>query len=167
MGFSDQKYILSQFALLADSAVATGTATASSTANSIATIFPLPTHAAKYQYNGFKVVVKTAPAANTSLQLNFLNGTTTFATLPVGTASATAGATINATMTNTAVVTTSTVTNTLANGSTQVGTVTTTTDYRQFGTATGPTVTVTGTATASAQTIGAYELWAGLQQLFS
>lgn len=157
MGYSDQKFYARRFEMWADSGVFTGTYTASSTANALATAATLPKPIFLTRLSTGELLVKTAPTTGQTV-LVFLNGTNTFAT---GTISSTAavGSTIVLTMTNTASLSTSTVTNTRPNGQTDVGTLTSTTDWRVVGTATAVTVNVSGTATASANSFGAYELF--------
>lgn len=161
MGYSDQKYHSRPLHELADSGVATGTYTASSTA-AVGVAFTLPTFTRASRINSGKLLVKTAPTTGQSV-ISFVNGTTTFATSTIS-STASAGTVIALTMTNTALTSTSTVTNTLPNGSTTVGTITTTTDYRMFAAAGQPTVAVAGTATASGNTYGTFEFFAEVQE---
>lgn len=164
MGYSDQKFYARYSADAVISQV-TGTATASSTANNATTANVLPAFRRKTKINNLSVIVKTAGKASTTLALAFLNGTVVFATVPTGTA--TAGSVLNGTLTNTASTSVSTFTNTLPNGGTQVGTITTTTDYSVFALGSSPTVNVTGTATASADTVGSHEVYWEEQEQFS
>lgn len=130
MGYSDQKYIVRNLDFVADSGVATGTYTAGA-ANTLAAAFALPTFPRRSRITYVKVITKTASKAGSTgpVTLNFLNGTTTFAVATVGTGSV--GSEVNVTPTTPST----------------------------FAALAGPTVTVLGTATASADTYGAYEVF--------
>ena len=163
MGYSDQKYYSRPMEIMGQSGVLTGTLTASSTANAIAAAaYRIPKFIKRTKVNGGKFVVKTA--ATTGLQvISLLNGTNTFATT-TNTSTNAAGIEITLTLTNTASTAVSTQTTTLPNGSTVVGTITTTTDWSIFGTGTGITVAVAGTATASGDSFGAFDMWLEVQE---
>lgn len=164
MGYSDQKYYSRDLDVAKPSTI-TGTATASSGTNNVATGIVIRNFTRPAKISGAEVLVTTAATASTALSLALLNGTTTFCVIPTGLS--TAGVTVVGTITNTAVVTTATVTNTLPNGSTQVGTVISTTDYRNFAAGAAPTINVIGTATASGNSVGTHELWLEASELFS
>lgn len=165
MGFSDQKYYDRGQNFLADSKAFTGTYTASSAANALAAAtIGIASFNRKSVINSMQFVVVTAPKTGQTI-VSILNGTNTFATMTAS-STATAGTVLKATMTNTASLSTNTFTNTLPNGSTVVLTNTTTTNWAVIGTGTQPTVAVNGTATASADTWGAYEVEAEVQELF-
>jgi hypothetical protein len=137
MGYSDPKYYAREIELLADSSISTGTYTAGS-ANTLATAIPLPRFERRQKVLTVKVVTKTPSKAGSTgpVTLNFLNGTATFAVATVGTGTA-----------GTEVVVVPTANNTFtASGS--------------------ATVTVLGTATASGDTFGAYELFFETQELY-
>lgn len=158
MGYSDQKYYSRPLHLIGQSAVLVGTLTASSASNAIAAAaYRIPKFIRPAKVIDAKVVVKTASTTGQQV-LSLLNGTNTFATA-TNTSTNAAGTEVTFTMTNTASTATTTQTTTLANGSTVVGTITTTTDWRIFGTNTGITVAVAGTATASGDSFGAFDLW--------
>lgn len=164
MAYSDQKFYTRVHGDAGPSQI-TGTATASSTANAAATTNVIVKFDRKTKINALEVIVKTAGKASTSLALAFLNGTVTFATIPTGTVAA--GTQVAGTLTNTASTSVSTFTNTLPNGSTQVGTITTTTDYSVFAAGAAPTVVIAGTATASGDTAGNHELYWEVQEQYS
>jgi len=165
MGYSDQKFYSRETYMAADSTVATGTITASGT-NNVATAFPIPTEPTPRVIVGIRAVVKTAPATNlTNVNLNFLQGTTTFGVVTISTL--TAGQQATGTFTNTASTAVTTQTVTASNGAVTTNTITSTTDWRRVGTNSAVTVTVNGTGTASAQSYGAFELWFDEQLLFS
>lgn len=165
MGYSDQKFYSKETYMAADSTVATGTITASG-ANNVATAFPLPVETSPRQMVGIRAVVKTAPATNlTNVNMNFLNGTNTFAVVTIGTL--TAGQTAIGTLTNTASTAVTTQTITASSGAVTTNTITSTTNWAKIGSSSAITVTVNGTGTASAQNYGAYELYFDEQLLFS
>jgi len=135
MGYSDQKYYQRASHMVADSNYATGTFTAGT--STLATAFAIPKFQRRSVVLAVKVITKTAAKAGATgpVTLNFLNGTNTFAVSTVGTGTA-----------GTEVVVTPTANNTFtASGS--------------------ATVTVLGTATASGDTYGAYEVWFETQEL--
>lgn len=136
MGYSDQKYYGRDDVFVADSAVATGTFTAGA-ANTLAAAVILPKFNRRTALTNVKVITKTASKAGSTgpVTLNFLNGTNTFAVATVGTGSAGSQVDVTPTANNT------------------------------FTATTGPTVTVLGTATASADTFGAYEIIFETQEL--
>lgn len=138
MGYSDQKFYARNYDRVTEATVATGTATASG-ANTLTSQGRLPRFPRRTQVNTVRVEVITAPAANlTNVVLAFLNGTNTFATATVGT--------------NTA-------------GTSVTGTVNVA--YNVLAADVKPTITVVGTATASGQNYGAYDVYFETQELFS
>ncbi len=157
MGYSDQKYYSRPLHLLGQSAVLVGTVTASGTTTVAGAAYRIPKFIRPAKIIDAKLVVKTASTIGTQV-ISLLNGTNVFATT-TNTSTNVAGTEITFTMTNTASTAVSTQTTTLPNGSTIVGTITTTTDWRIFGTGTGVTVQVVGTATASGDSFGAFDLW--------
>lgn len=157
MGYTDQKYYSRPLHLLGQSGALVGTQTASGTTTVAGAAYRIPKFIRPAKVIDAKLVVKTASTTGTQV-INLLNGTNVFASA-TNTSTNAAGTEVNFTMTNTASTATTTQTTTLANGSTVVGTITTTTDWRIFGTATGVTVQVVGTATASGDSFGAFDLW--------
>lgn len=138
MGYSDQKFYTRVYDRVTEATIATGTATASG-ANTLTSQGRLPRFPRRTQINTVRVEVITAPAANlTNVVLAFLNGTATFATATIGT--------------NTA-------------GSTVTGSVTAANAV--LAADTKPTMTVIGTATASGQNYGSYDVYFETQELFS
>jgi hypothetical protein len=90
MGYSDQKFYSRPlgYVAIADMGTATATGTAS---NSLAqpTASPLPAFARRTAIGNIQVLVIAAPNASATVQvLSFLNGTNTFATVTVTTATA-------------------------------------------------------------------------------
>lgn len=167
MGYADQKYHTRRLELVADSNVATATVTASNTALAFAVPWALPTFKRATKVQDVRIVIKTTSTASTAMGLAFLNGTNTFATVPIIAATQTAGMNVVGTLTNTASTAVSTQTTTFSNGSTAVSTITTTTDWTVFTAGATPTVNITGTATASANTMGAVEIFFENRELFS
>jgi hypothetical protein len=163
MGYSDQKYYTRQSDPVSDPVAFTGTMTASGTNSIAASAYRIPTFGRKTKVNSIKLVIRTAPAANTAPVLTFQNGTNVFATATI---TGTAGAEANAVMTNTASTAVTTQTVTYANGGTAVSTVTTTTDWSVFAAGTGPTVVIGGTTTASGASWGAYAAYLEAQENF-
>lgn len=158
MGYSDQKYFSRPLHLLGQSGVLVGTLTASAGTNSLAAAaYRIPKFIRPAKIIDAKMVVKTASTTGAQV-ISLLNGTNVFATT-TNTSTNAAGTEITFTMTNTASTATTTQTTTLPNGSTVIGTITTTTDWRIFGTNTGVTVQVSGTATVSGDSFGAFDLW--------
>lgn len=92
MGYSDQKYQARPLVLVGAGAVDMGTSTGAGTAsNSLAspTANPLPAFNRRTQINAIKVEVIAAPnAAATALVMGFLNGTGTFGSVTLTTATA-------------------------------------------------------------------------------
>lgn len=92
MGYSDQKYYARPLELVGAGAVDFGTSTGAGTAsNSLAspTANPLPAFSQKTQINNIQVEVIAAPNANaTALVMGFLNGTATFGSVTLTTATA-------------------------------------------------------------------------------
>lgn len=157
MGFADQKYYTRNMRMIADSKAASGTFTASSTANALTTAYPLPTFTRNIRIDAVKYVVVAAQKTGASIH-SLLNGTNTFATTTMSSTDA-VGKIYNWTLVNTASLATNTFTNTLPNFSTVVLTNTTTTNWAAVGSATNISVTIAGTATASGDTFGAFELF--------
>src|SRR5579859_467736 len=165
MGYSDQKYYDSQGNIVADSNVATGTFTASvaaATGTAVLTPFALPTFKRTTKIFGADLVVKTANKIGTVV-ISMLNGTTTIGTLTAS-STASAGTDLTFTILNTASVSTNTQTITFSNGSTTTNTVTTTKDWTVIASNTAPTFVVVGSATASGDTLGAYEIFFTTQE---
>lgn len=162
MGYSDQKFYARPLTLVANAAVATGTATVSGT-STLATAFPLKKYKKRTAINFIRALTVTAPAANTTVpKISVLNGTNTLATIaPSATLNAWADGTQVANVTATATQTT-----TLANGSTVVSTVTTTTTQAILGTDTAPSITLLAVSTASGANYGAYQLYFEEQEQF-
>jgi len=166
MGYSDQKFYDRPQVQVADSNVATGTYTASvaaATGTGALTPFTIPTFKKTSKIYGASIVVKTANKIGT-IAISMLNGTTTIATLS-STSTAASGAEVQFTMTNTASLGTATQTITAANGSVSTNTVTTTKDWTVIASNTAPTFVVIGSATASGDTIGAYEVFLVAQEV--
>lgn len=160
MGYSDQKYYDRQGNLVADSNVATGTFTASvaaATGTGALTPFVLPTFKRTTKIYGASLVVKTANKIGTAV-ISMLNGTTTIGTLTAS-STASSGTELQFTILNTASVSTNTQTITAANGSVSTNTITATKDWTVVASNTAPTFVVVGSATASGDTIGAYEVF--------
>lgn len=162
MGYSDQKYYDRQPNLVADSKYFSSTYTASNAATGTGVPPVFGTFGRNTVVNGVTLTVVTAPKIGSTV-LTFLQGTHTYALATIS-STATYGTIVAATMTNTASVSTNTQTTTLPNGSTVVGTLTTTTNWAYFGSGTAPVVTVIGSATASADTWGAYEVFTVAQE---
>jgi hypothetical protein len=165
MGFSDQKYYDRPQVMVADSNVATGTFTASvaaATGTAALTPFTVPTFKRTSKLIAASLLVKTANKIGTMV-VSILNGTTTIGTL---TASSTAasGSELTFTLLNTASLSTATQTITAANGSTSTNTVTSTTDWTVIASNTAPTFVVVGSATASGDTLGAFEVFFTVQE---
>lgn len=160
MGYSDQKYYDREQVMVADSNNATGTYTASvaaATGTAPGTPFVVPTFKHTSKLQGASLVVKTANKIGT-VKISILNGTTTIGTL-VSSSTASSGTEIAFTILNTASLSTNTQTVTAANGSTSTNTITTTTDWTVIASNTAPTFVVVGSATASGDTMGAYEVF--------
>lgn len=167
MGFSDQKYYDRVQDMVADSNVATGTFTASvaaATGTAALTPFALPTFKRTTKIYAASLVVKTANKIGTVV-VSMLNGTTTIGTL-TSSSTATAGSELTFTILNTASLGTATQTITAANGSVSTNTVTTTKDWTVIASNTAPTFVVVGSATASGDTLGAYEVFFVSQEVF-
>lgn len=139
MSYSDGKFQASVPGIL--SPVNTwGTATASGAVGHDTTaVIGLPKYFKATKITDIKMRCTVIPnAASTTVKANFLNGTNTFATVTLTTA--TAGQVLDATMT-------------ASNGS--------------FAADAGPTVNLVGTSTASAAASGSWEVFAETQELFS
>ena len=139
MGYSDQKFYNRVWARAAYAA-SFGTATASATdgANTTPAVY-FPQFDRRTAINALKMVVTTIPdSGSTALKASFKNGTNTFATVTLTTA--TAGQVLDGTIN---------------------------TSYNTFTADSAPTVVVTGTATASADAQGAYSIDFEQQELFS
>lgn len=119
-------------------AVSFGTATASATDGAnITPTCPLPQFPRRTAVNKVQMIVTTAPdSGSTALKAHFLNGTSTFGVVTLTTA--TAGQVVNGTITT-------------ANST--------------FTAASAPTVKLTGTATASADANGSYDIYFETQEL--
>jgi len=138
MAYSDQKFYVRPL-LLWGQAVSFGTATASSTTghNVTDSVKQLPNFKRRCVVNKLYLHCTTIPdTGSTALKASFLNGTTTFGTVILTTATAD-----------------------------QELTVTIDTDYNVISSGVQPTVTITGTATASADVAGSYDIWAEVQEL--
>ena len=117
-------------ALVADSVTGTQTFTASDQVITSSDVGNFPKYEGTRRIIGVRVRVVTVPAS-ASVVLNFLNGTSTFASAAIGTN--TAGSTVSATMTD-------------ANA--------------YFADEGEPTLNITGTGTASeAEVAGVYKIW--------
>jgi hypothetical protein len=141
MGYSDPKFYSRHLVPLAGSA-SLSTATASG-ANTVpaASLPALPKFVRRTKVNALQVVCKVIPnAASTALVLAALNGTTTFGTVVLTTA--TAGQVINGVITNTSTG------NEIAAG-------------------TGITLALAGTATASGAAMGTFDILAETQELYA
>jgi hypothetical protein len=139
MSYSDPQYAARPFARVVQ-AVDFGTSTASSAtgANTTPTVY-LPKFFRRTQVNNVRMTVTTIPdAGSTALVASFKNGTSTFATVTLTTA------TLNEVLDGTL---------TAANAI--------------FAADGQPTVVVTGTATASGDAQGAYHVDFELQELFA
>jgi hypothetical protein len=139
MGYSDQKYYSKDF-YTAGKAVTFGTATAANSTGcdlTIATFLP-PVRNKRMKVVGIKMIPTTAPdSGSTAIKAHFLNGTTTFGVVTL---------------------TTSTV------GQTLEGVVTDA--YSTFTASQAiPTLKMTGTATASADVNGVYDIYFETQEL--
>lgn len=157
MAYSDQKYYDRQPNIIADSKYFNSTYTAS-VATAIGTgVAPvLGTFGRNTVIKSMALTVVTPPKIGPTT-ITFLQGTNTFAVATIS-STATYGTIVAVTFSNTASLSTNTQTFTLANGSTVISTNTSTTNWAYFGSGTAPTVTVIGSATASADTWGAYEV---------
>lgn len=167
MGYSDQKYYDRQGNLVADSNVASGTFTASvaaATGTAALTSFVVPTFKRTTKVYGASLVVKTANKIGTMV-VSILNGTTTIGTL-TSSSTATAGTELIFTILNTASLSTNTQTITAANGLVTTNTLTNTTDWTVVASNTAPTFVVVGSATASGDTLGAYEVFFTAQEVY-
>ena len=139
MSYSDAKYDARVWVRAADAA-SFGTATASATdgANTTPTVY-LPQFDRRTRINALKLIVTTIPdSGSTALVAQFLNGTSTFATVTLTTATA---------------------------GQVLTGSVTAANAI--FAADSQPTITVTGTATASGDAQGAYHIDWEQQELYS
>lgn len=166
MGYSDQKYYDRQGGVLADSNVATGTFTASvaaATGTPGLLPFVVPTFKRTTKIYSASLITKTANKIG-NIVVSILNGTTTIGTL-TSSSTATSGTELIFTMLNTASVSTNTQTITAANGSVSTNTITTTKDWTVIASNTAPTFVVVGSATASGDTIGAYEVTMVTQEI--
>lgn len=139
MSYSNQMYDARSQVMVAH-ALSFGTTTASSTigADTTPTLY-LPKFERRTKVNQVRMTVTTIPdAGSTALKANFLNGTDTFATVALTTATA---------------------------GQVLDGTVSAT--YNTFTADAQPTLTVTGTSTASGDAQGSYHIYFETQELFS
>lgn len=140
MAYPDAKFNIRQLVrVLTAASFGTTTASSATGADTTPSVY-LPAFFRRTAVTGVKFIVTTIPdAGSTALKANLLNGTSTFATVALTTA--TAGQVL---------------TGTLASNNT--GTFT----------ASGqPTITVTGTSTASADAQGSYTVDFEVQELFS
>lgn len=138
MSYSEQKYQGRDFNLKA-AAASFGTATNATVATTSVT-GKIPAYLRRTQISGGKLFVTTIPnAAATALTAHLMNGTNTIGTCVLTTA--TASQTLSFTIT------------TASNG------------YVASGSA--PTIKVTGTATASGDALGAYDIWLEEGERFS
>lgn len=139
MSYSNQMYDARKQAMVAH-AVSFGTTTASSATGANTTpVLYLPKFERRVQVNKVRMAVTTIPDdGSTALKANFLNGTNTFATVALTTATL---------------------------GQVLDGTVST--SYNTFTAGVQPTLTVTGTATATADAQGSYHIYFEVQELFA
>jgi len=139
MSYSDSKYASRSVVRVAE-AQSFGTATASSaTGANITPVLYLPKFFRRTKVGGVRMTVTTIPdAGSTALVASFLNGTSTFATVTLTTATL----------------------NQVLDGAVTVANATFAADVQ-------PSVVVTGTATASADAQGSYHIDFELQELFS
>lgn len=158
MGFTDQKYY-SKTTIPAGIGV-TATCTASGS-NNLTTVFRLPKFADKTKITRFQIEVVTAPAANISGTLFALvNGTATLAVATLGT-NTTAGSEVFGNISGQATTQTDltqiVTTATLPNGQTIV--TTTRNAAVDLSANAEPTIEVIATGTASAHSIGVYDVY--------
>ena len=139
MAYTDAKFNVRQITRVLGAA-SFGTATASSATGADTTpAVYLPKFFRRTQVLGVRMTVTTIPdAGSTALKANFLNGTSTFATVTLTTA--TAGQVLSGTVTAANAV---------------------------FAADGQPTLTVTGTSTASGDAQGSYNVDFEVQELFS
>ena len=139
MGYSDAKYTSRQFQLVSDN-TSWGTATASSaTGHVLSTVVELPSFKRRTAITAVRLKVRTIPnAASTALVAHLLNGTNTAGTVVLTTAALSATADF-----------------------------TLTTASCTFAADGEPTISLTGTATASGAANGAYDVFFETQELFS
>ncbi len=139
MSYSNQMYDARKLSMVLYAA-SFGTTTASSAtgANTSPTVY-FPKFERRTKINKVQMIVTTIPDdGSTALKANFLNGTATFATVALTTATA---------------------------GQVLEGTVTA--SNATFTASSAPTVTVTGTSTASADAQGSYTVFFEAQELFA
>jgi len=140
MGYSDQKFYTRReipVAFAQNLGTSTGAGTASNTLSDV--LATLPKFTRRTKVLAIRLRCTTIPnAASTAEILQFKNGTSTFATVTVTTASA--DQFLDATMVETNGVDT-------------------------FSASVQPTVDVTGTATASGAALGAFDVWFEVQEL--
>jgi hypothetical protein len=138
MSYSDAKYAARVFVKVSEEA-SFGTTTASATdgANISPTCY-LPQFDRRTKINALKMTVTTIPdTGSTALKAHYLNGTDTFAVVTLTTATA---------------------------GQVLAGTIST--SYNTFTADSAPTVKVTGTASASGDAQGSYDIYFEQQELF-
>ncbi len=137
MSYSDQKYYSRPLLLVADTR-SFGTATASGAAgHTLSDVVELPKFIRRTQLGTVRLKVRTIPnAASTALTAIFLNGTNTYGTAVLTTA--TAGQTIDFTVTTSA--------------------------YSTFTAGAEPTINLVGTSTASGAACGIYDVFIESQE---
>lgn len=136
MSYPDQKYMTRPLQFWGQ-AVDFGLSVATTVARTDA-VAQLPKFIRKSQVNAIRLRCTTIPnAAATALKLSFLNGTDTFGTAVITTATAD-----------------------------QVIDVTIDTDYNVFAADGQPTVSISGTATATNDSVGDFDIWAEVQEEF-
>ena len=168
MGYSDQKYYDRQGNIVADSNVASGTFTASvaaATGTAALTPFVVPSFKRTTKIYSASLIVKTANKIG-NIVVSILNGTTTIGTL-TSSSTATAGSELVFTILNTASVSTNTQTITFSNGLVTTNTITATKDWTVIASNTAPTFVIVGSATASGDTVGAYEVTMVTQEQYA
>lgn len=139
MGYSDAQFNARPLSLVSDN-TSWGTATASSaTGHVLSTVVELPKFIRRTKINAVRLKVRTIPnAASTALVAHLLNGTNTAGTAVLTTAALSAD--VNFTLTTASCTW-------AADGE--------------------PTISLTGTATASGAANGAYDVFLETQELFS
>lgn len=137
MSYTDQKYYARPLLLVGDNR-SFGTATASGAAGfTLSTVTELPKYIYRNTINNIRLKVRTAPnAAATGLVAYVLNGTNTYASITLTTA--TAGASLDFAVINST--------------------------YGTFTAGAQPTINLVGTSTASGGTAGAYDVFFEVQE---
>lgn len=141
MSYSDPKFYARPLVLVGDNR-SFGTATASGAAgHTLSTLTELPKFIRRTAVNGIRLKVRTIPnAASTGVIVAALNGTNTFGTAVVTTA--TAGQSVDFTLVNTA------------------------SNYNTFTAGGQPSFSMVGTSTASGAACGAYDIFFEDQELY-